>query len=342
MRKKPPADSAEGLYRSIVEQSQGLICVHDLSGVLRYTNPASAAELGFTPADLIGLNGRTLLAPRIQPLFDEYLDRIRREKVDSGVLRLNRRTGEERLWAYRNVLHEEGPEAPCVIGHAVDITDYWRTKQQLRESEQRSTAVLAALEEGIVFCGADGSVREFNATAERILGTTPDHLFGLGATTPPWRVVRDDGTPASQSTRPETITLRTGQPCLRVVLGLEQPDGRVLWLEVNSQPLLSHRNNAPYGAVVSFTDITERRRHDTEREQELEEALTGLKVLRGLLPICASCKKIRSDDGSWQQLETYISRHSEADFTHGLCPACLAQIDPTIDPAFGSYHCIAW
>ena len=192
-----------------------------------------------------------------------------------------------------------------MIGHAVDITDYWRTKQQLRESEQRSTAVLAALEEGIVFCGADGSVREFNATAERILGTTPDHLFGLGATTPPWRVVRDDGSPASQSTRPDTITLRTGQPCLRVVLGLEQPDGRVLWLEVNSQPLLSHRNNTPYGAVVSFTDITERRRHDTEREQELEEALTGLKVLRGLLPICASCKKIRADDGVWQPLETY-------------------------------------
>jgi hypothetical protein len=118
-----------------------------------------------------------------------------------------------------------------------------------------------------------------------------------------------------------------------VVLGLAQPDGKTVWLEVNSQPLLRHRDNAVYGAVVSFTDITERRRRETEREQELKEALAGLKVLRGLLPICASCKKIRADDGSWQQLETYISRHSEADFTHGLCPACLARIDPTIDPA---------
>jgi PAS domain S-box-containing protein len=50
-------------YRSIVEQSQGLICVHDLAGVLRYTNPASAAELGLTRDQLIGRNGRALLAP---------------------------------------------------------------------------------------------------------------------------------------------------------------------------------------------------------------------------------------------------------------------------------------
>lgn len=320
------------MYRSIVEQSQGLICVHDLSGVLRYTNPVSAAELGFTPAELIGRNGRFLLAPRMQPLFDEYLERIRRQKVDNGVLRLNRRDGEERLWAYRNVLHEEGPDAPYVIGHAVDITDFWRTKQKLRESEQRSTAVLAALEEGIVFCGADGVVKEFNAVAERILGTTPDRLFGVGASEPAWRVIHEDGSPASRETRPDATTLRTGHPCLRVVLGLARADGKTVWIEVNSQPVLRHRDSSVRGVVVSFTDITERRRRETEREQELKEALTGLKVLRGLLPICASCKKIRADDGSWQPLETYISRHSEADFTHGLCPVCLAEIDPTIDP----------
>jgi PAS domain S-box-containing protein len=320
------------MYRGIVEQSQGLICVHDLAGVLRYTNPASAAELGFTPADLIGRNGRSLLAPRLQPLFDEYLERIRREKIDHGVLRLSRRDGEERLWAYRNVLHEEGDGEPYVIGHAVDITDYWRTKQKLRESEQRSGAVLAALEEGIVFCDADGLVRESNVSAERILGAKPQHLFGLGASTSRWRVIQADGSPAPPDSRPEAITLRTGEPCLRVVLGLEQQDGKLRWLEINSQPLIGRKTNTPYGVVISFTDVTERRLREAEREKELEAALAGLKVLRGLLPICASCKKIRGDDGGWVQLETYISRHSEADFTHGLCPSCLAELDATLRP----------
>jgi PAS domain S-box-containing protein len=229
------------------------------------------------------------------------------------------------------VLHELGPDAPYVIGHAVDITDYWHTKRKLQESEQRSSAVLAALEEGIVFCAADGTVQEFNAAAERILGAPPDLLFGVGATAPPWRVVGDDGVALTEHARPEAVTLRTGRPCLRVVVGLER-EGRTLWLEVNSQPLLRRRTNTPHGVVVSFTDITERRRRETDREQELREALAGLKVLRGLLPICASCKKIRSEDGSWQQMEAYITTHSEADFTHGLCPACLARLDPTLPP----------
>jgi PAS domain S-box-containing protein len=331
-RKTTGPRSSEGMYRGIVEQSQGLICVHDLTGVLRYTNPASAAELGVTPADLIGRNGRTLLAPWLQPLFDEYLERIRREKIDHGVLRLSRRDGEERLWAYRNVLHEGDTDEPYVIGHAVDITDYWRTKQKLRESEQRSGAVLAALEEGIVFCDASGSVKESNASAERILGTSPEHLFGKGAADSPWRIILPDGSPSPLDQRPDAVTLRTGEPCLRVVLGLDQGNGTVQWLEINSQALIGRKSKVPYGAVISFTDVTERRLQESARERELEAALAGLKVLRGLLPICASCKKIRGDDGDWVQLETYITRHSEADFTHGLCPTCLAELDSTLGP----------
>jgi hypothetical protein len=116
------------------------------------------------------------------------------------------------------------------------------------------------------------------------------------------------------------------------VLGLELGNGTVQWLEVNSQPLTRRRSNTPYGVVISFTDVTERRLRETQRERELEAALAGLKVLRGLLPICSSCKKIRGNDGGWVQLETYITRHSEADFTHGLCPTCLAELDPTLDP----------
>ena len=53
---------------------------------------------------------------------------------------------------------------------------------------------------------------------------------------------------------------------------------------------------------------------------ELTDALTNVKTLSGLLPICSSCKKIRDDRGYWNQIETYIKTHSEADFTHGICP----------------------
>jgi len=59
--------------------------------------------------------------------------------------------------------------------------------------------------------------------------------------------------------------------------------------------------------------------------RELREASANVRALRGLLPICAGCKKIRDDHGSWQQLEVYIRDHSEADFSHGLCPECVVK-----------------
>jgi hypothetical protein len=69
-----------------------------------------------------------------------------------------------------------------------------------------------------------------------------------------------------------------------------------------------------------------------ERERVLKEniaeALANVKVLSGLLPVCASCKKIRDDKGYWNQIETYISDHSEADFSHGICPDCLRKLYP--------------
>ena len=75
----------------------------------------------------------------------------------------------------------------------------------------------------------------------------------------------------------------------------------------------------------------EKRRAEEEKERlivELRTALDEVKMLSGLLPICASCKKIRNDDGYWTRLESYISKHSEARFTHGICPECIRKLYP--------------
>ncbi|MFO0699896.1 MAG: response regulator [Nitrospira sp.] len=63
---------------------------------------------------------------------------------------------------------------------------------------------------------------------------------------------------------------------------------------------------------------------------ELQRALREVKVLRGLIPICASCKKIRNDGGFWQQIEEYIGEHSEAEFSHGICQPCLKKLYPGV------------
>ena len=66
------------------------------------------------------------------------------------------------------------------------------------------------------------------------------------------------------------------------------------------------------------------------RNEELSRALGSVKQLSGLLPICAHCKKIRDDKGYWSQIELYISKHSEADFSHGICPECVHLLYPEI------------
>ncbi|OGX07230.1 MAG: hypothetical protein A3K11_00330 [Nitrospirae bacterium RIFCSPLOWO2_12_FULL_63_8] len=80
-------------------------------------------------------------------------------------------------------------------------------------------------------------------------------------------------------------------------------------------------------------EIAERKRAQKERERlitDLQDALANLKVLRGLLPICSHCKKIRDDAGGWQAVEVFVKEHSEADFSHGICPECLNRLYPEL------------
>jgi AmiR/NasT family two-component response regulator len=79
-------------------------------------------------------------------------------------------------------------------------------------------------------------------------------------------------------------------------------------------------------ATARFNDLMELRRLNAE----LQDAFAEIKTLRGILPICSSCKKIRDDEGYWNQLETYIQEHSEAVFSHGLCPECAKKLYPEI------------
>ena len=79
---------------------------------------------------------------------------------------------------------------------------------------------------------------------------------------------------------------------------------------------------------VVATDITDKMLAEKERDEslrELERAFSQIKTLKGLIPICASCKKIRDDSGFWNHMESYVQAHSDATFSHGMCPDCEAE-----------------
>lgn len=84
-------------------------------------------------------------------------------------------------------------------------------------------------------------------------------------------------------------------------------------------------------ALKKEMDCRKTREEELRRSNdELQQALREVKVLRGLIPICASCKKIRNDSGFWQQLEDYIGEHTEAEFSHGICQPCVKKLYPGV------------
>jgi PAS domain S-box-containing protein len=105
-------------------------------------------------------------------------------------------------------------------------------------------------------------------------------------------------------------------------------DGEIV--HVHSKAEYDARTRKVFGVVQ---DITQRKRIEAEREaliQELQRAIEQVKTLKGIVPICANCKKIRDDRGFWEQVEAYVSKHTDAEFSHGICPDCMERLYPGV------------
>jgi len=100
--------------------------------------------------------------------------------------------------------------------------------------------------------------------------------------------------------------------------------------DLRIRPLFNQKKKLQ-GRLFHFRDVTDKRMTEMQLEKtvvELRKALTKVKTLSGLLPICSSCKKIRDDNGYWNEVEAYIHEHSEVEFSHGICPDCMRKLYP--------------
>jgi PAS domain S-box-containing protein len=118
--------------------------------------------------------------------------------------------------------------------------------------------------------------------------------------------------------------IETGRSKLLVEEPQTTPEGKTITLLTSKIPLYNSQGEIS-GVLGTYLDITERRKVEEERERllaELKDALANIKTLKGLLPICSYCKKIRDDKGYWELLDTYVAKHTDTQFSHGLCPEC--------------------
>jgi len=149
-----------------------------------------------------------------------------------------------------------------------DITERKRAEQALIESEERFRNLFESSISGIVLHQANGEILLANSAAEQILGITVDQMRGRTSLDPSWHTIHEDGSPFPGETHPVMVTLRTGEPVCDTVMGVHKPDGTLSWILINSQPLIRPGELGPRGVVVTFHDITVRKKAEERLRQQ--------------------------------------------------------------------------
>lgn len=171
---------------------------------------------------------------------------------------------------------------------------------------------------------ADGTYRYVNKAFANGVGKTPEDIIGHN--------IRDIFDKDEADIRFAIIKRvfsegKTEEIEVRVPL----PSGDTYYL-TTAKPILNE-DGAVETVICTSKNITKRKLAEIELEEKhdkLAKAMEEIKILSGLLPICASCKKIRDDKGYWNQIEVFIRDHSEADFSHSICPSCIKKLYPQI------------
>jgi len=172
---------------------------------------------------------------------------------------------------------------------------------ELRKSEVRLRSIFDTMEEGVIFQNREDEIIMANPVAEKILGTGENKLVGRTITDylKQAGVVREDDSPFSNNDFPSLQTLRTGKPQSNVVLGVHRFDGTLVWISVNSQPLIAQDQARPYGVVITFHDITrareaeaELRRYKDSLEETVQQRTTELIVARDAAEAANKAKSV--------------------------------------------------
>lgn len=169
---------SEDRYRDLVDNSEDLLCTHDLDGRLLSCNPAAARRLGYDVDELLAIPARELLAQDVRQRFDDYIDLIQRTGVAEGVVKVITRTGERRLWSFRNTLRTDGVARPVIRGMGRDVTDQLRAERARKEVEARHEAILRALPDWVFLTTGDGLLLDFRAKDTRFLLMPPSEFIG--------------------------------------------------------------------------------------------------------------------------------------------------------------------
>lgn len=201
------------------------------------------------------------------------------------------------------------------------VAELARSRRELRQL----AAVVREARDAIIVCTLAGRIIEWNKGATKMYGWPEAAALAMTIT---------ELAPPDRAEEAQLLLQAIGEG--RAVESFESKrltaDGRILEVWLSATALVDGEGK-PEAMVTTERDITARKQAEKEKVamiKQLQKALAEVKTLRGIVPICMFCKQIRDDTGYWQQVEVYVHNHSEADFSHGICPNCLKERYPKL------------
>ncbi|MEN8190253.1 MAG: PAS domain S-box protein [Thermodesulfobacteriota bacterium] len=198
------------------------------------------------------------------------------------------------------------------------------SKEQLRSSEAKFRNLVEFSTDWVWEVDREGLYTYASPQVENILGYKPEELIGKTV----FDLMVTEEVDAISALFKESV--EKGTPILQLENGAHHKNGQIIILETSGAPFFDEE-----GKVAGYRgmdrDITQRKKMALEKEEligDLQKALDEIKTLRGILPLCSFCKKIRQDNDAWIDVDAYIHKHSEADISHSVCPQCAQKHYP--------------
>ncbi|MEN6422840.1 MAG: PAS domain S-box protein [Smithella sp.] len=326
---------SEAKYRLLTETLADVIFTTDENLRMTYVSPSVSRLRGYSVEEAMAEPLDHLLTPAsLEIAMGSFAQEMRLEasgfrdpnRILTLELEVTCKDGST-VWTetiFKPIRNDEG-RFIGVLAVVRDISGRKQVDEALRKSEEKYRLLAETLPDVIFTMDGNWRTIYLSPAVTRLRGYTVEEALAQS--------VEDILTPASLETAKRAFTEEMAieasgfyNPHRVRTLELEETckDGSTVWTETIFSAIRD-KDNKFIGMLGITRDISERKKAAEEKERlvsERQKALSEIKILSGMLPICSSCKKIRNDEGYWEQLENYISNHSGAEFTHGFCPDC--------------------
>jgi PAS domain S-box-containing protein len=314
------------LHEAILNSMSDAVYVVDRDMDILYSNPAAERLTGFTSQEAVGQVCHDIFCERSELCSGKCPPkRVMREQAPVLHKDAETRTksGEMRQTQISISPFYEKGECVGAVMIIKDITDLKVAEEKIRKQNTFLTAVIDALPHPFTVIDAETYQLKL-ANYAAYPGKLPENI-----TCHQLSHHRDAPCSGSEHPCPFDKVKETGQPVIveHVHCGA---DGKCRDVEVHGFPIFD--DSGKLSLIIEYCiDISERKQATVEREKlivDLQKAVDDVKTLQGMLPMCAGCKKIRDDKGYWNTIESYLCEHTDAEFTHGLCPDCITRLYP--------------